>query len=257
MGLSDWRFPHCLPGVTRRTANGNRQMHAHAADILFFSLAVISGLVTLALKPWSKQWWTSIMLAVCLAVLSGADLYFGNVFSGIGNAVWSYQGSPDSTPLVLPVPTPAPIVTPPASPKPWVSPDEIAAQQKLGHVLLKFSPDQLIGMEANEQNIQIFVNKWVKVDYPIAAPAIPYADPKQKRTYDIVEITEVPTRAILVKPGIIAYFDPKKWGDKLTAFQKGDNLKAYCRFRSIERGKPFNIYGTRQDVMLVDECELP
>jgi hypothetical protein len=107
---------------------------------------------------------------------------------------------------------------PAAPPTPWVTSEEIAAQQKLGHIFLKFSLDKIIAMEAAGNNIQLYLSNWVKIDYPIATNPAPYSD--KKKEYDGVEMTAIPYASIypLVRSAIFALFDSKKWAGKLLAF---------------------------------------
>lgn len=157
-------------------------------------------------------------------------------------------------PVLPPAPAPPPVSPAPAAPpKPWVTPEEIEAQKKLGRTLLIYSPAELIDMEASEQSIGLFFDKWVKIDYKIAV--IPASYTADKKTYDILEILDMPRSNMFVLPGIVAYFDPKKWGDRLLNIRKGGEVKAYCQIQSIERGKPFNQY-MRRDVMIAYNCEL-
>lgn len=154
--------------------------------------------------------------------------------------------------VVTSAPAPAPATKPPVPS--WVTQDEIEAQRKLGRTLLIYSADELIRMEASDQNIGLFLNKWVKINYKVAAAPFPLTE--QKKEFDVVEMTEVPSRVMSVLSGIAAYFDPKKWGDKLINLREGDYLMAVCQLQSIDRGKPTGIYGIRRDVMVAVNCEL-
>jgi hypothetical protein len=207
--------------------------------------------IDLVIRPrWPLKFGRRTRAAIGTAILCAV---FGGLFVG---SHWSFR----SLPAIAPAPTaPAPVapVTPPPA-KSWVTPEEIESQRKLGHTLLKFSADQLITMELEGQSVQLYVNNWIKIDYPIAINPTPYSD--KKKHYDAVEITEVPAASIfpiVVQSGILALFDPQKWADKLVSFGKRDRLKAYCRFREIKPGEPTGPYHIRMDVMIVDECELP
>jgi hypothetical protein len=76
---------------------------------------------------------------------------------------------PPSPPPAPPKPTP----TPPPKPKePWVSGEDIEKQRKLGQILLIYSPQELLSMYVAGQNLNIFVNKWIKIKGPtITLPA--------------------------------------------------------------------------------------
>lgn len=149
---------------------------------------------------------------------------------------------------------PPPTVKEPPQAAPWVSREEIEAQRKLGHELLIHSPEELISLEASDENIQIFLTKWIKLNYPIAI--VPFPMTVQKKEYYVVEML-VSAHSFLSVGGIAAYFDPQKSGERLRTLHKGDVLVAFCQLQRIERSAPFNAYGMRHDTMHAFNCELP
>jgi hypothetical protein len=252
LGLGGASFA-CAIGTL--TVGGDMQLVA-----ILLSAALVSGSIGIATAPERQLRWRIYGTALLVLFFIGEGGYTYWHFHGMPNWAWlqkwqQHRASPVKA--VTPQPVPPPPAPPAPPPAPWVSSEEIAAQQKLGHILLKFSPDKLIAMEAAGNNIQLYLNNWVKIDYPIAINPTPYSD--KKKEYDAVEMTAVPTASIypIVRSGIIALFDPKKWSNKLLAFSQGDRLKAYCRLREILPGTPTQPYNIRMDVMIVDECELP
>lgn len=44
-------------------------------DVLGYAVAALIGLVTLALQPWSPQWWAGIIVATAIAAVATAHLF--------------------------------------------------------------------------------------------------------------------------------------------------------------------------------------
>ena len=108
-------------------------------------------------------------------------------------------------------------------------------------------------MELRDESIEAFKNKWIKVDYPLAT--VPYEAELDKKELYLVEMY-VPVRSYFVQGALGAYIDRKKWSEKILAICKGEQFQAFCLFKRIVKGAPFNTYNMRRDTMVVDNCEL-
>ena len=91
---------------------------------------------------------------------------------------------PKPPPVVAPAPPPPPPPPPPA--KPWVTEDEIEQQKRLGRTLVIRSPQELLHLWENGQDLAIFQFKWIKVDYPAAAP--PVLKTMEKKEYYVATV---------------------------------------------------------------------
>lgn len=209
---------------------------------------VIAGLCALALvKAWEHgKLAVTLAVLVAAAAMGGWDWYYFQTFLA--------QPQPQiQTPKP---PTPGPPAPPPESPKappkPWVMAEEIEQQKKLGRTLLIYSPQELLAMDSRDEPVDVFRDKWIKLDYPTATVPIPYT--LDKKDYFVIEMTF--GFIGVVRGSAAAFFDPKKYGDRLLNLRKGDQLKAMCQFVGIDRGKPFNTYGMRDDLLRAYNCDL-
>jgi hypothetical protein len=151
-----------------------------------------------------------------------------------------------------PIP-PAPVAPPkpPPPPPPWVTQDEIEQQRKLGRTLLIYSPQEFAALSGGGQNLKVYENKWVKVDYPIVrVPAIEVID---KKEYYVVYVAVEIGSYTINNRYMAAYFDPKKWADRLLGIRNGSKLSALCQFMGPERRLVSSYFS---DVQLGYNCEL-
>jgi hypothetical protein len=251
-------------------------------DVFSLAVAALIGLYTITLQPWSPQWWGGVAVAGTIALATGGHIFW-NRFRGLlaslslsrsfvvigalvaagamlGFDYWYYSNYSTNGGLWhirigLPSTPPIPLSPPPKPPGavPWVSQEEIAAQQQLGRTLLVYSPAELLEMESHDESIEAFVNKWIKVDYPVGT--VPYEAEIDKKQLYLLEMY-VPVRSLIVQGQLGAYIDRKKWADKILALRKGEQFRAFCQFKRITKGAPFNSYNMRRDTMVVDSCEL-
>jgi hypothetical protein len=238
--------------------------------IIVLLVGWVLGTIALVTAPHLSTTWKVITTILLFLFFTGETGFLYWHFHGLPNWGWIERWShkapddaslpprpPDALQSTSPPPKqeaqskPLPAATP--SP-PWVTKEEIEAQRKLGHELLNYSPEELVTLEASDENIQIFLTKWVKLDYPIAI--VPFPLTVQKKEYYVVEML-VSAHNFFSVGGVAAYFDPQKWGDRLRTLHKGDHLIAFCQVQRIERGTPFNSYGMRHDTMHAYNCELP
>jgi len=153
-----------------------------------------------------------------------------------------------------PAPPASPVQLPPPTPKPpWVTTEEIDQQKKLGRTLSIYSPQELLAMVANDENVDVFKGRWIKLDYPVERVPVSFTTQEKKEYYVVVINFGF---VGLARDSLDALFDPKKYGDRLVNLRKGDQLKAVCQFLQIDRGKPFNTYNMRDDALFVSNCEL-
>jgi hypothetical protein len=147
---------------------------------------------------------------------------------------------------------PAAPATPPSS-APWVTQDEIDTQKKLGRILLVYSPEELLKMWVNRQKLDIYQLNWIKIDYPMSG--LPYPETIEKKQYYVVKMP-VRSDRLLGYAEVLAYFDPKKWADRLLPIRPGDHVKAICQFEDIEQGDPIAPYNIRPDNLFAYNCDL-
>ena len=196
---------------------------------------------------------TVILIALMGGVLWFDYWYFSNYSTNGGIWHWHIQIGLQPPPSPAPPKPPAP--APPTPAAPWVSQDEIDGQQKLGHTLIKFSPEEILGWWVGGQNIGIYMSRWIKVDYPAATTPTP--ETLEKKDYYVIQMN-IRSGSYFSRGSFSAYFDPKKWGDRLIYFRQGERLKAYCQFQGIERTVLSKDYGgSYADKMTGLNCELP
>jgi hypothetical protein len=166
---------------------------------------------------------------------------------------WPLYFPAQAKPAPIPAPAPMPIATPkpPPPPPPWVSQDEIDQQRKLGRTLLVYSPQEFAALSVAGQNLHVYENKWVKIDYPITR--LPAIEPIDKKEYYVVYVQVETGGYSAVNRYMAVYFDPKKWADQLLNVRSGTKLKALCQFMGFERRllNNFNF-----DIQLGYNCEL-
>jgi len=248
-----------------------------AGGAFLTALAVLNGNATLV---WNAVLWAGVAGMVVSAVHGGAVTYYrwgpdakakppvlllaGASLIIMGLIVTAFWPPPPQTlpppskapeqPTPAPGPSPAPPSPPPQS-KPWVTDQEIAYQRVLGRSLLIYSPEQLFELSAKGNDLKIFEGKWIKVDYPVAR--IPISQTLDKKEYyvELIEIGTTVSFSGVAFRRLLAYFDPKKFGDQLLALEKGRRLKAICQFKGIERSRA-SADGPEQDVLLGYNCDL-
>jgi hypothetical protein len=247
-------------------------------DVLGYAVAALIGLWTATLQAWSPQWWAGVVIASAVALLTSLHLLWTNLPEAarmdrrgsnflIGVIVcatifdsWYFLTRSAPPPPTLPPPPAAAVAKapgpqPPAPPKPkvpWVTDEENEQQKKQGRTLSTYSPKELLEMESNDENVDVFKGRWIKLDYPVEKVPIPFSS--DKKEYYVVVITF--GFVGVARDTLEALFDPKKYGDRLVNLRKGDQLKAVCQIASIDRGKPYNAFGGRDDVMIAANCEL-
>jgi hypothetical protein len=188
-------------------------------------------------------------LAAAAAVL-GFDYWYSSNYSTNGG-IWHIQIGIQP---VKPNPPPPPLPPPPPA-QPWVTQDEIDSQQKLGHQLIKFSPEEILGYWVGGQNIGIYMTRWIKVDYPAASTPTP--ETLEKKDYYVVQMN-IKSGSYFTRGSFSAYFDPKKWGDRLINLRQGERLKAYCQFQGVDRTTLSKDYGgVYSDKLIGYNCDLP
>jgi hypothetical protein len=149
--------------------------------------------------------------------------------------------------------TPKPPAPPPAQPPPWVMPYEIEQQQKIGRTLLIYSSTELTSMYALGQNLNAYLNRWVKIDDPILT--LPVSETIEKKEYYVVRMG-LDSGTIFGSDQIAAYFEPKKWGDRLLNVRTHDHLRAICQFVGFDRVLVNESYKVYTHVLIGRNCEL-
>jgi hypothetical protein len=166
----------------------------------------------------------AVAAIACAAVMLVADYWYYSNYSTNGG-VWHLQIG--ITPLApqLPQQQPAPIQRTVKPEAPWVSQQEIEEQQKLNRLLLNYSPGELLRMWQEGRDVNIYLGKWIKIDYEFGSLKIDTLDKKQ---YLMVR---------MVISGVYylsAYFDQKKWESKLLYLRPKEGVRAYCLFKTID-----------------------
>jgi hypothetical protein len=162
------------------------------------------------------------------------------------------------TPELAP-PLPKPVEPPnqPPAPVPWVTSEEIETQRKLGKTLLVYSPEELTALSGGGQNLKVYENKWTKVDYPvIQLPVIETVGNNEFYVVYVLIEKRYGTQekvAVYGNQYMAAYFDPKRWGDRLLGYRTNTKIKALCQFAGFGYRTAINPYGT---VLLGYNCEL-
>jgi hypothetical protein len=192
----------------------------HAVDVFSLALAVLCGLITAALKPWSKQWWAGVVITTVIGALAAGDMFFGDVFSGMYDVV-THKTAPQPP---KPPPKPEP-------PKPCASQEEIDAQHKIGRILVNRCPSELLADWQHSQDIGIYLNKWIKVDGVFSAPTQQTIGKKRFLVIDF----RLNSGVFATESMVSMYFDQEKWEAKLLALQTGDPIKAICQFSRVDR----------------------
>jgi hypothetical protein len=149
------------------------------------------------------------------------------------------------------MPPPAPVVTPKPPPPPWVTSEDIEEQRKLGRTLLIYSPREFAGFAAGGQKLDVYESKWIKVDYPIIR--LPAIEVIEKKEYYVVYLAVEIAPYTINNRYMAAFFDPKKWADRLLIVRNGSNLTALCQFMGFDRRVVNSYYA---DVQLGYNCEL-
>jgi len=181
-----------------------------------------------AWRDWIAGRLPASRLGVILAalILTGGMLwadywYFSNYSTNGG--VWHLQIG--MLPPAAPAPTVAtsPEATKPASPAPWVSSEEIEKEQKAGRALINYSPSEILEMWSGGRDVNAYVNKWIKINYLFGTLTFDTLDKKQ---YYMVRMSTP-------REYVSAYFDQKKWEQRLVLLRPKDRVQAYCLFRTI------------------------
>jgi hypothetical protein len=164
----------------------------------------------------------------------------------------SSQPSPQTTqsPQAPPVPGPTAANGAAASkslPLPRVRPtlpplDESDKQGKQGRTLIAYSATELVSMFGRGQILDVFTNKWMKVEGHLLT--VPIAEKLGGKDYYAVGISD--GYAL-----VAAYFDTKKWGDQLLSMKIGDGLRVACQFTNVSKGEPAG----SQTMLLAGNCE--
>jgi hypothetical protein len=162
------------------------------------------------------------------------------------------QLSPPPPAAVAKAPAPQP-PSPPKPKPPWVTSEEIEQQRKVGRTLLIYSPVELLAMSAGGNSTDVFLHKWIKVEYPVSGVPEPKTLEKKEYYVEQIDVGGVSFQALGT---VYAVFDPKKWGDQLLMVPKGEKLKAICQFEGIIPGKPAGIYDIRRDTLIAYNCDL-
>jgi hypothetical protein len=216
--------------------------------------------------------WAMIALAAAGAILLGYH-HFGNRMERRGSVylIWVIIGavSFDCWYFWIRSPPPAPTLpatagiakarapqqpAPPAPKPAWVTPEESEQQKQLGRTLLIYSPEDVLEFWVKGQNVGIYFHQWIKIDYPAAAT--PEPETREKKDYYVVKMN-INSASLFSHGSISAYFDAKKWRDRLLTLRPGDNLKAYCQFEGFDRTELSKGYGIYSDKMVLYNCEIP
>jgi hypothetical protein len=171
-------------------------------------------------------------------LLIGFYLSCATLCGGIWLAAWFVNGSVKAAPTLPPLPKPVETqkAAPTPTPKPpWLSQEEAAQQQAKGHAILMYSPQEIFAMLAEGQNINVFVDRWVKVAG--VTSSLPTPEKVQSKDYYRVEIKLDGARLSFGK--VAAYFDPKKYGDALLNIRLGGQLKAACQLTKVDSKQPY------------------
>jgi len=141
---------------------------------------------------------------------------------------------------------------PPPPPPPWVTIDEIEQQKKLGRNLLIYSPQNLFSMFEGNEDLSVFVNRWIKVDGK--TNTVPASETVKNKEYYKVGLQLEPVG--WNRGAIAASFDPKKWGDSLIRIKPGESMRAVCQFTAIDHKQISPSYSMYIDTVIVRDCEL-
>jgi hypothetical protein len=192
---------------------------------------------------------TFVGLGIGAALLGWNYWYFSNYSKNGG--IWHIKLGITPPP---PPPHAPPVQQPPPTPKPpWATNEEIEQQRKAGRTLLIYSPVELLQMSAGGQSTDVFLQKWIKVDYPV--DGIPEPKTYEKKDY-YIETIDVGGISFQALGSVVVLFDSKKWGDQLLMLPKGHELKATCQFEGIIPGKPVGPYDIRRDTLVAYNCDL-
>jgi hypothetical protein len=157
------------------------------------------------------------------------------------------------------VPRVSPTTTPPSqwerrvNPKtPWVTAQEIEDQRKWGKTLLTYSPEELLSMSLGAHDMSIYYGNWIKLDY--AALDIPQPEKLDKN--DMLVLKMYVDSGRLARNGlIVAYFFPPRWRARLLSIRGGDQIKAVCQLRSIQKGPLINSWNFPFDELIAENCD--
>jgi hypothetical protein len=186
-----------------------------------------------------------------ILILAGADVL---IFALITSTFWAQTEPPrpSTPPPALPAQQPPP--APRVPPKPWVTDEEIAHEKLFGRTLLVYSPEELLHLWEEGQDLKIFIDKWIKVDGPSVGP--PMSEPVEKKEYYLVQ-TNIKSERFMTVGLVALFFDPKKYADRLLMVRKGDRVQTYCQFEGVQHkdaavGQPFafnNVIGYNCDLL--------
>jgi hypothetical protein len=152
----------------------------------------------------------------------------------IAAAIWIMAWPLYFPPPIAATPTPAQPAPPaaqqpPQPPPPWVTQEEIEVARKEGHILINYSATELLKLWQQGQNIGLYLNKWIKIEFKFSAPT---QEVLNKKTF-LVTDTQVP--GLYPQAYLSAYFDKEKTEAKLVSFKPGDTVRATCQFDRIDR----------------------
>jgi hypothetical protein len=177
--------------------------------------------------------------------------------TAVAVAVWGIA-------LPLYFPPPAPLAPPPSNsveppkaapsppPKlPWLSQEEINQQQSRGRSLLIYSPQEIFAMLIEGQNINVFGDRWVKVEG--VTSSIPASEKIQTKESYRVDFKLENVNWSYGK--VAAYFDPKKYGEVLLNTRLGGHLRAVCQLTKVESKQPYAGYSITEYTFAYYNCE--
>jgi hypothetical protein len=100
------------------------------------------------------------------------------------------------------------------------------------------------------QDLKVYMNRWIRIDYPITSLAI--SEMIDKKEFYVVRMDFVSSSNN--QDQISAYFDSKKWGDALLNLRIKDSLRAVCVFEGF--GRKTSDQDTHLNNLLGSNCEL-
>jgi hypothetical protein len=248
-------------------------------DVFSLAVAILGGLITAGLQPYSAAWWIGVIASSSIALGTGAHIAWINLPKSVqlivGHGIWRptgyfrpwigiailvailYGGYVAShghlnfgflfAPKKVVQPAAPPAAPPP--PKSWLDQTDIAYLRGLGRAPVNYSPQELVEMWANGHDTAAFVEEWIKVDYPLSsAPTL------ESNSYYVASFDLKPLNGFTYG-ALKAYFVKKSWEQKIFLLRPGNEVKAFCQYEGVSRTDVVKGY-TYKDSVIADHCEL-
>jgi hypothetical protein len=218
--------------------------------VIILSAGWILGSIALWTWPQKTIVWRAVAIFLLFAFFCIETGFLYWHFHGLPHLEWldRLDGKTESTfAKFTHVPPPVGVPPPPTS---WVTQEEIEAQRKLGRLLLNYSPKELLDLWGSGGNIGAYLNKWIKIDCAFPNNGLT-VEPLNKKQYDVVKVV---IQRNFISAALSAYFDRKKWDEKLVLLRPKGSFKAICQFDRIDRTEPTK--GWPLDTLVAVDCDL-